>query len=229
MGSDSAPLARRVRPRLKLTPREALFVRAFVEADAAHLGRFARALAAARAAGYEGMDERAVSELLGRARIRRAVERALARRLPGKNAILSELSSVATAPWKDFVTLKLDDQGNTVRAILDLRERNKAGEIILRAQGAFDDPVKRALGELLLAEVRKLAAARKQARAAGVSLPDIPPAPAPVAEQRIIDVSARDVSQHDTSLSPAPVVPESHLSQHDTLPLSPPPFHRPRR
>lgn len=146
----------------RLDPRERAFVHV-VTSDPALPGA-----EAARRAGYEG-DPTALSStasrLLRRPRVQRAISRRIAKRVAGTREVLGELSAIATAPWRDFIEVKTDDEGNVVSARLDLGHKVKAAEVVLKAQQAFTDPLTRALGKIAMLEVdRLLAARRKQAR-----------------------------------------------------------------
>lgn len=143
-----------------LSPREKAFVEAYT--GSANLN----AVQAARLAGYEG-DARALQaaawRVLGRARVRKAVDRKLKGRIAGPAEIMTKLTEVATAPWKDFVRVTLDDEGNTVSAMLPLGDQLKAADMLLKAHGTYLDPLTRALGKLAMLEVSRMLKAKRRA------------------------------------------------------------------
>jgi phage terminase small subunit len=161
--SDSS-LARRSlpRPRRRLNERERAFCHAYVFTSPDS------AAEAARLAGYEGDASTLAStayRLLGRPRVLRLVERLAARKVATSNQILAELSSIATAPYRDFVEVKLDSDGNTIGAQLRLADKVKAAEIVLKALGRFRDPFLVKLQAMAEREIERAAALRRAAKA----------------------------------------------------------------
>lgn len=169
-----------------LTPRERAFVEAYT--GAANLN----AAMAARLAGYEG-DSHALQaagwRVLGRSRVRRAVDRRLKGRIAGPAELMTKLTEVATAPWKDFVKVVTDEEGTIISATLPLGDQLKAADMLLKAHGTYLDPLTRALGKLAMLEVqRMLKAKRRAARAASLDAgnPKLL-APAPDADDDAVD------------------------------------------
>lgn len=146
-----------------LTPRERLFVESYV-GDAA--------LDAVKAATATGAaDPKSLAwKMMRRPRVRNAISRRIGKRVASKQELLGELSEVATAPWRDFVTLQYGSDGTeVVGATINLGDKLKAADLLLKAQGAYIDPLTRALGQLAMIEVnRMLAAKRKAAKAARI-------------------------------------------------------------
>lgn len=153
---------RTARKKHGLSPRERLFVEAYL-GDAG-----LDAVKAATAAGAEEPKSLAW-QMMQRHRVREAISRRIAKRVAGKQELLGELTEVATAPWRDFIKVQVDSEGNTVGATLNLGDKIKAADLLLKAQGAYVDPLTRALGKLAMIEVnRLLSAKRKAAKAARI-------------------------------------------------------------
>lgn len=151
---------RSARSKNHLTPRERTFVEAYV-GDAK-----LDAYKAATAAGAE--EPRSLAwRMMNRARVRNAISRRICKRVAGKQELLGELSEVATAPWRDFIKVQMDENGEMLGVSMNLGDKLKAADMLLKAQGAYIDPLTRALGKLAMIEVnRMLAAKRKAAKAA---------------------------------------------------------------
>jgi len=87
---------------------------------------------AAKLAGYAGNDRTLTSvatENLRKPLIRDALEEVYRSRMMSSSHVLAELSDIATAPWRDFVEVKTNDQGDTVHAQLRLADKIRALEL----------------------------------------------------------------------------------------------------
>lgn len=118
---------------------------------------------AARAAGYDADNASLASigsQLIRRPRVNRAIGRALAKRHATKPEILGELSEVALAPWRDFVQVQMDAEGNMISAKLRLADKVRALELLGKASGALSDPLTRAVEALLNRELSRVEDAR---------------------------------------------------------------------
>jgi len=111
---------------------------------AAYLGpcRF-NATEAAIEAGYSARSAASIgSENLMKPEISARVrERLTALALPAEG-VLAELSAVAVAPWREFLTIKTDSRtGDVVDVKMDLSAKIRALELIGKAHGIFTDRV----------------------------------------------------------------------------------------
>lgn len=99
---------------------------------------------AARLAGYEG-DENTLkvsaSRLLTKDNVKAAIDSYFQSRILSANGVLAELSDIAFSPWRDHVEVKTDDQGNIIDAKLNLRDKNKALELVGKFHKLFVDKV----------------------------------------------------------------------------------------
>jgi phage terminase small subunit len=122
----------------ELTQRQRLFVEAYIGACNGN------AREAARAAGYSGDDNALsqrgfelvrnpkIAELVG-VRVQEAVMRA--------NEVLSELSAIAKADWKDFLEIRRDKEGEIISATLKLSDKIKSLELLGKYHKLFSDRV----------------------------------------------------------------------------------------
>lgn len=120
------------RPRHKLTPRERAFINAYLES--------LDGPTAVLKAGMQVADPReAAARMLRHGPVRRHLDRVLSKRIAGPQELMGELSEIATAPWRDFVSIVRDEEGNEVSVRLNLREKVAATKLLLQAQGKLRD------------------------------------------------------------------------------------------
>jgi phage terminase small subunit len=223
----------RTKPRRKLTDQERLFVEAYCGP-----ARY-KATRAAELAGYQSSAEG--TRLMRTPRIRRAIDRMLGTEIAPNSAILRELSEVATAEISNFERDITNKDGEVVGVRIDLRDRNKASEILLKARGAFRDPFIVKLEMLAEREVRRAARARAEAsKSARIA----------AREERAKRLASRRETQRQSQedlaeLSPGARVLEAEVVQElsssgstprgprgpidEVLELTPPPHPGPRR
>ena len=156
--SQVAPSSGRLRSTRKgaLSPREKAFILAYIgEAN----------LDGVKAATLAGCVDpsSAAWRYLRRPRIRAAIDRRIAGRIAGPQEVMGKLSQVATAPWKDFVKVVMDDEGHVIAATVDLTHQLKAADLLLKAHGTYLDPLTRALGKLAMLEVSRMMRAKRVA------------------------------------------------------------------
>jgi len=119
----------------RLTPKQRIWL-------AEYLGgaRF-NATEAARRAGYKdaevsGLDNKQNPVVAAR------VREVLSAQCLSSDEVLAELRDVATAEWRDFLTIKTDPRtGATVDVRMDLSNKVKALELLGKAHGIFTDRV----------------------------------------------------------------------------------------
>jgi hypothetical protein len=206
--------APRKRPRLArrdLSAQEVAFIHAM--ADRESPTRFdprgsALAVGLAADTGYK---------LARRPLIRTALERRLRKNAAGTERILSELEDVATADWRHFITVKRDSEGNEVEVKLDLKDRNKAGELVLRARGAFNDPVKSAVGELILAQLKLAQSAARGRRS--LRLPVGEEVPGGIVEAEVLQTQRPAAEPLESAPFGAPTAPNGAVGSLVTAPL----------
>ena len=120
-----------------LTMRQAAFC-------AAYLGpcRY-NATAAAIEAGYSARSAASIgSENLTKPVISARVREVLSAQCLSPDEVRSELRDVATAEWREFLTIKTDPRtGDTVDVRMDLSNKVKALELLGKAHGIFTDRV----------------------------------------------------------------------------------------
>lgn len=90
---------------------------------------------AARLANYEGNDVTlgAVGyENLRKPLIKEAINERFDTLAMDRGEITSELSDIGRAEWRDFLTIRTDDEGNTVAAKLNLGDKIKALDILAK-------------------------------------------------------------------------------------------------
>lgn len=119
---------------------------------AAYLGaaRF-NASEAARRAGYKQRDQG--WDVLNSTQVRAYVTAQLEGRALPAAAVLAELSDIAGAEWRDFLSLTTSRKtGETVAARMDLGAKVKALELLARAHGLLTDKVQHG-GELGIREI----------------------------------------------------------------------------
>ena len=99
---------------------------------------------AAQLAGYNGdMNTLAqtANDLLKLPKIRAYYDECLESLSLNPQRILAELGDIGGAPWREFVTVKVDDEGNTVEAQLRLQDKLKALELAGKYHRMFADKV----------------------------------------------------------------------------------------
>jgi hypothetical protein len=133
-----------------LKPRERAFIEAFTTGPTA-----LNATESARVAGYQA-PEKAGRYSLHRERIRREVDLRIAKRIPGPEESLGEVAEIAMAPWRDFVSVRMDDEGNVVSTRMDLASKMRGLEVLAKYHGLTASPVERELAALLHSELRRL-------------------------------------------------------------------------
>jgi len=119
----------------RLTPKQRIWL-------AEYLGgaRF-NATEAARRAGYKdvevsGLDNKQNPVVAAR------IREVLSAKCLSPDEVLAELRDVATAEWRDFLTIKTDPRtGVTVDVRMDLSNKVKALELLGKAHGIFTDRV----------------------------------------------------------------------------------------
>lgn len=115
-----------------LTTKQNLFVQFYLE--------HRNGTKAARLAGYLGDVNslgKQAHDNLNNPKIRDAIEQNYKSRLLSKDGVMAELSDIASAPWKEFVSVKTDDEGNVVDAQLRLTDKIKAAELVGKFHGLF--------------------------------------------------------------------------------------------
>lgn len=178
---------------------------------------------AARLSGYRGTDpslSARASRLLARAPVQRFVGQALAKRALSKMEILGELSEIAVAPWRDFLTFEVVE-GVPVNVKLNLANKVKALEILARVRHMDRDPLMVRIEELVGRELDRIARKGRQELVSAHEVDSLPPAllPAPQAGESVIDAEL-------VPAAPSKVVPISRRRR-GAAPL--PPFIRPGR
>jgi len=120
-----------------LTTRQAAFCAAYIGP-----ARF-NATEAAIVAGYSARSAASIgSETLRKPEIAARVRAELAARCLSADEVLAELRDVATAEWRDFLTIKTDPRtGDTDDVRIDLSNKVKALELLGKAHGIFTDRV----------------------------------------------------------------------------------------
>jgi phage terminase small subunit len=121
----------------KLTPKQEAFVAAYVGE-----ARFN----ATRAAMIAGYPERSAYqrgyECVKNSEIAARIREVLSTRAMTAEAVLTELSDVATADWRDFLQIRTDPRtGDAVDVKLDLSNKVKALEVLAKAHGLLTDRV----------------------------------------------------------------------------------------
>jgi len=97
--------------------------------------------AAARHAGYEYPSEESV-RLLKNARVRARIDSYLESFTLTANETLSELSDIASAEWRDFVTVRTDPRtGETLDVKMDLGSKVKSLELIAKIRGMMTEKI----------------------------------------------------------------------------------------
>jgi len=121
-----------------LTPKQQSFILHYIE-----LGN---GVAAARAAGYAGNDNtlrNAASRLLTNANISKSLQEASAPALEKAqatiNRVLQELAAIAFAPWKDYIKIRYDKEGNVASAKLNLTQKLAALRMLAEYLGMFNN------------------------------------------------------------------------------------------
>lgn len=118
-----------------LTTKQEAFVLAYIGE-----ARF-NATKAATIAGYgkPGMEG---SRLLKNDEIRARIKDFLEPRVISAEAVLNELADIATADWREFVTIKTNPKtGESVDVSMDLGSKVKSLEILAKAHGLLTDRI----------------------------------------------------------------------------------------
>lgn len=154
----------------RLSSQERVFIEAYCEGPSR-----LDATESARAAGYAD-PSRAGRYVLARRSVRRAIDVRIAKRIPGPDEVLGEVSEIAMAPWKEFVTIRLDEDGNEVSVKLDLGAKTRMLELLAKHHGSTASPVERQMAQLLGEELRMLRIMRasKSGRGKGKGIPQKP-------------------------------------------------------
>jgi hypothetical protein len=161
-------------PRRKITPRERAFCNAYLQC--------LDGPTAIINAGFKVADPtEAASRMLRRGPVRRYLDRVLAKRIAGPEELMGELSEVATAPWRDFLTIIRDKDGNEVDVKVNLKDKLSAIKTLLQAQGKLRDPLTIKVEAVLSRELDRLESPESGQRA-GLRVLDspalsLPPAP----------------------------------------------------
>jgi len=133
-----------------LTVKQRLFVFHYLETR--------NATKAARLAGYSG-DYNVVAstgwENLQKPQIKAEIERFYETKVLSANNVLAELSDVGNAPWRDFVEVRTDDEGNTIKAQVKLTDKIKALELLGKYHKLLTDRVEQS-ADLSDADVTRL-------------------------------------------------------------------------
>lgn len=118
-----------------LTTKQEAFVVAYIGE-----ARF-NATRAARIAGYS-VARQSGSECLSNPVIAARVKEELERRSMPAEAVIAELTDVATAEWRDFVEILMtDDDGQPLRVRFDLRSKVNALELLGKHYKLFTDKI----------------------------------------------------------------------------------------
>lgn len=136
-----------------LSPKQEAFVVSYIGP-----ARF-NATKAALMAGYTGKNARAEgSRLLANADIAARVKVELQRLTIPAEAVLAELTDVATAEWRDFVEILMtDDDGQPLRIRFDLRSKVNALELLGKHYKLFTDRIEHGADESFLAALKAFA------------------------------------------------------------------------
>lgn len=143
--------------RVKLQIKQRLFVEHYLTTR--------NGVEAARQAGYNGNDatlRSIASENLTKPNIRAAIDQRLRSTILSANQVLSELSEVAFADWREFIEITTDKNGNTVDVRLKLTDKLKALELLGKYHKLFVDKF-----EIVQPEDLDAALERELARVAG--------------------------------------------------------------
>lgn len=117
----------------KLSPKQEAFVQAYIGP-----ARF-NASAAARIAGYKDPGQ-AGYILKKNEEVRARIDDVLNALSLNAAEVLSELTDVATAEWRDFVEVLLrDDDGNPIKTRMDLSAKIKSLELLGKHHQLFSD------------------------------------------------------------------------------------------
>lgn len=115
-----------------ITPKKQLFIEAYLTNP--------NATRAAIAAGYSEKTARSQGQrLLTDVDIQRAVGKRLEQAVMSANEVLTELTAIATADWQDFVEIKHDKEGRVIDAVLILKDKLKALELVGKYHKLFTD------------------------------------------------------------------------------------------
>lgn len=120
----------------RLTLKQKLFVEAYL--------RTRNGVQSAKEAGYQGSYntlKQVAAENLAKPDIVSEIERRVKPQIMSANGVLSKLTEIASAPWKDFVQVKLNDEGETVSAILPLKDQLKALELLGKYHALYSEKI----------------------------------------------------------------------------------------
>lgn len=120
-----------------LTTKQKAFVDAYIGE-----ARF-NATRAALMAGYaERSARQSGSDLLSNPVIAARISDELKRRAMPGEAVLAELTDIATAEWRDYIQIKTNPKtGETIEVSMDLGAKVKALEILAKAHGLLTDKI----------------------------------------------------------------------------------------
>ena len=121
---------------------------------------------AARQAGFGGGDASLAaigSRLLRRPSVSRFIGSALSKRVASKSEILGELSEIALAPWREFITIKRDADGNEVEVQLKISDKVKALEVLGKFRHLDRDPLEKRVEGLIARELERMRLAQASA------------------------------------------------------------------
>lgn len=96
---------------------------------------------AARLAGYAGADNvlaMTASRLLRKDKVSAFIDARLAEAKMTSDEVLTELATIARAPWKDFVEVEYGGDGEPVKARLKLTDKIKTLELLGKHHRLFD-------------------------------------------------------------------------------------------
>lgn len=126
---ETVPLPARILQPRELTLKQRLFVQYYCGKARGN------GTEAARLAGYAGSDETlgvVGFENIRNPRIKEAINEWFDAQSMHSGEITSELSDIGRAEWRDFLTIRTDDEGNTVAAKLNLGDKIKALDILAK-------------------------------------------------------------------------------------------------
>lgn len=199
--------------RAKLQPQELAFVLAFCDRS----GPCAlNPTAAADAAGYANPSTDG-PRLLRLRRIARAIDRRIAKRVPGSREVLGEIADLAMAPREEFTKLVMgtDKDGNpiVVSARVDLGPKARMLELLAKRFGHTLDPLQRKVGRLIDLELEALGAGKRQQRARR-ALKEKQEQKRALKARRLLPPGSPGAAALDI----APLAPSEHDAvQHDTM------------